>query len=110
MTLQQLEAEAIYQTALRQEQTDGIVVCAHCDRRPATRWTTPHDPQDPCCEACFEAHFFLCERCEAVTPKSDLQTACVSRQTRWEPAEYEDWCETCAGVCESEPDPDEDRD
>lgn len=69
--------------------------CTHCARE-AAHYLTIDSPYDPCCQDCFEALFFACERCHTLTLMSEREDVCVSRQTRSEPAEYADWCANCA--------------
>jgi hypothetical protein len=83
------------------------LLCDHCNVMPATRWTNDKDgPHDPCCERCFEELFGECDRCHQPTLLRELVSVTVARQTRMDPAEYEDWCENCA----AEPDPQGSRD
>ena len=82
------------------------VLCAHCHIRPASYWTEIETDHDPCCPLCFDLFFGICGKCHKPTLLRELVSVAVARQTRMDPAEYEDWCENCA----AEPDPQGSRD
>jgi hypothetical protein len=82
------------------------LLCHHCSLRPAVYYLEPDCGHDPCCASCFDLFFGICGKCHKPTLLRELVSVTVARQTRMDPAEYEDWCENCA----AEPDPQGSRD
>ncbi len=73
----------------------STVYCVECDA-PATPLPVGEAMRiEDMCSACLADRTTYCPRCGQRVYRDEILTVQTSRQTHWEPAEYEDCCVLC---------------